>query len=384
MFFFGGVWGLVLSMLWWGAVLWSAPIAGPAPQWMHGWLLVFGAFAFFVFGFLCTVLPRWLGTRPVTPRVYRPAALAQMAGYGLTLIGALWYRPLALAGMVLTGLAWLVVVGTLARLFAQGETTRSRLHPLWALAVLAVGGLAALAAVRGNLAADPVIAPRVGLWAFLAAMIFVVAHRMLPFFASAALGRGYRIVRPQWSLPLVVLLLWTHAALLAWGQVDWLFVADVPLLLLTGWHLVCWRPWQARGNPLLWSLFVAFAWLPLALALSAVQSLVLRFTGAYVLGLAPLHALAAGLVASMVFAMVTRVSMGHAGRTLRMPRPAVVCFLILQLAAVARICVEIHGDLLHRHALLLLSAALWLCAFTPWAVWLSGIYWRPRADGRAG
>ncbi|MDN5939019.1 MAG: NnrS family protein [Salinisphaera sp.] len=387
MFFFGGVWGLVLSMLWWGAVLVSAPIAAPAPHWIHGWLLVFGAFAFFVFGFLTTVLPRWLNTPPVSARLYRPAALAQMAGYMLTVIGALWFRPLALAGMFLTGVTWLGVLIVLALLFRRGQTGRSRLHPRWALAVVAVGGAAALAAVRAGLLADPAglaLAPRVGLWAFLAAMVFVVAHRMLPFFASAALGSGYRMVRPQWGPPVVVLLLWSHAALLALGGAGWLCLVDLPLLLVTGWHLFCWQPWKARGNPLLWSLFVAFAWLPVAAGLSAVQSVVLRVCGEVVLGLAPLHALAAGLVASMVFAMVTRVSLGHAGRALSMPRPAVGCFLLLQLAAVARVCVEIHGDSLDHHAILLLSAGLWLCAFTPWALWLSALYWQPRCDGRPG
>src|SRR5699024_1661488 len=133
-----------------------------------------------------------------------------------------------------------------------------------------------------------------------------------------------------------------------------------------------------------WTLYVAFAWLPIALALSSIQSLTLQFTGSYVLGLAPLHALAIGLGASMVFAMVTRVSLGHSGRELQMPRFAVVCFLILQLAVIARICSELAPSGGGRSLCLTLASIFWLCAFTPWALRLSLIYWRPRVDGRPG
>lgn len=183
---------------------------------------------------------------------------------------------------------------------------------------------------------------------------------------------------------MVVLLLWAHAALAFTGHADWLFITDLPLLVICTGHLLCWQPWKTRRVPLLWSLYVAFAWLPVALALSSAQSLALRFSGVYILGLAPLHALAIGLAASMVFAMVTRVSMGHSGRPLRMPGFAVVCFLILQLAVIARICAELSPTGSGRTTCLMLSVIFWLCAFTPWALRLSLIYWQPRADGRPG
>src|SRR5699024_2968809 len=198
MFFFGGVWALVLSILWWFAVLLAAPIAAPAPHWIHGWLLLFGTFPFFVFGFLITALPRWLDSRPLAPAFYRSSALTMMAGYLFVLIGALWYLPLATLGMAVTCIAWLANILMLLRLFPQAQAT-SKMHPIWAIAVITAGCLGGLIAVRGGLAADPAalrLAPQFGLWAFLAGIIFIVAHRVLPFFTRGGLANGnsYRIV----------------------------------------------------------------------------------------------------------------------------------------------------------------------------------------------
>lgn len=386
MFFFGGVWALVLAVLWWGAVLLATPAASPAPHWIHGWLMVFCAVPFFAFGFLLTALPRWLKAPAVAATFYRPAALVLMAGFVLVLMGASWWQPLALLGMVLTALGWLACISVLARCLWQSQAD-SRLHPVWAVAVLGIGLAAAVLAVQASWSHNLLnlrLAPRIGLWAFLAPLVFVVSHRMLPFFARAALGEHYPMVRPHWLPPIVIALLWLHALLMLLGHGAWVFVTDAPLLALTAGLLLCWRPWQTRHNPLLWSLFLGFAWLPVALALSLAQSAARHFAGVYILGLAPLHALAIGMAASMVFAMATRVSLGHSGRALRMPRLAVTCFCILQLAALARIGAELHGLWPGRSTWLALSTVFWLCAFTPWALRLSLIYWQPRIDGRAG
>ena len=54
-------------------------------------------------------------------------------------------------------------------------------------------------------------------------------------------------------------------------------------------------------------LFLGYAWLPLAMALYAAQSL-LRSDGIDMLGRAPAHALFVGFFGSLLVAMVTRVT----------------------------------------------------------------------------
>lgn len=386
MFFFGGVWALMLSLLWWTAVLLPLPVVLPAPRWIHGWLMVFGAFPFFVFGFLFTAMPRWLGMSPFAPRFYRSLACALMLGYLLALIGALTIHAVAIAGMALTVLTWLIGVLALAHLFVRRRDF-SKIHSAWAIAVIAAGVLGAAAATIAGMTGHIGLlygAPRFALWAFLAPIVFTVAHRMLPFFANVVLKPNYEMFRPRWAPAVVIPLFWVHALVLLAGYPAWLFVADLPLLLITSWLLWRWQPWKTYREPLLWTLFVAFLWLPVALALSTWQSLSLLLAGSSTLALAPLHALAIGLAASMVFSMATRVSMGHSGRPLKMEPFAVVCFLILQLAAIVRICAVVAPPFGTRGLWLTAAGILWLVAFTPWALRLSYIYWQPRIDGRSG
>lgn len=69
MMFFAGMSQLLLVMAWWALELRyrGAPLLATsvAPTSLHPSLLVYGAFAFFIFDFLLTVCPRWLNTEPI-------------------------------------------------------------------------------------------------------------------------------------------------------------------------------------------------------------------------------------------------------------------------------------------------------------------------------
>jgi uncharacterized protein involved in response to NO len=82
--------------------------------------------------------------------------------------------------------------------------------------------------------------------------------------------------------------------------------------------------------------------------------------------------------------MVTRVTMGHSGRPLRMDRTTLACFLGVQLAAVSRVGSEIVAAPGAIRNLLLGSALLWLVAFGAWSMRNGRIYLAPRVDGKPG
>lgn len=391
MLFFGGACALVLSMLWWGAVLAARAGLLPMPPqalpgiWAHAWLMVYGIFPFFVLGFLMTAFVRWIGAPPVSPRLYRPVALGLFAGYLLVLFGASFSLPAAAAGMAITALAWLAgVIGLGLRLRTHLPTSSP--HPPWALILLAAGWLGAALSAWGAASGHWALlaaGPKLGVWGFLAPMVFVVGHRMIPFFAQAALP-GYTAFRPDWAPAAGAALFLGHTALLLAGLHAWLWLTDLPLAALSGWLLWRWRPWAARGNPLLWTLFAAFFWLPAALALSAADSLILAASGASAFGRAPLHLLAVGLLTGMVMTMATRVSLGHSGRPLTMDTFSLGCFSVLQLAVVARLIAELPGLDAAMNTWLVVSAGLWLLAVVPWAWRYGRIYWQPRVDGQPG
>jgi uncharacterized protein involved in response to NO len=104
--------------------------------------------------------------------------------------------------------------------------------------------------------------------------------------------------------------------------------------------------------------------------------------GAPVLPLGSLHALTMGCLASLMFAMVTRVSCGHSGRALVADKLVWVLFWLLQAATVLRIVAAAPSAL--GTWLLLAAALLWAGVMAVWGVRMARWYGRLRADGRAG
>jgi uncharacterized protein involved in response to NO len=220
---------------------------------------------------------------------------------------------------------------------------------------------------------------KLGMLGFALPVYFTVCHRMLPFFASCVVP-GYQAYRPMAVLAMFWALVLTHLALELAHAYAWLWLADVPMMLLTGYLL--WRWWPRGPAPgLLLVLFIGFAWLPLAFGLFAGQSLWLLATDQFALGRAPVHALGIGFFGSLLVAMVTRVTQGHSGRPLAMTLPAWFAFVLIQLVAVTRVVAEFSADIWAWQAI---AAAGWLLAFLPWVLRSSWIYLTPRHDGKPG
>jgi uncharacterized protein involved in response to NO len=168
------------------------------------------------------------------------------------------------------------------------------------------------------------------------------------------------------------------------GMLSLLPVADAALFVLTALCAWRWTSLKARGNPLLWSLYAGYVWLPIAVLLQTVRDAGFLLTGDWALGRAPVHALGMGFFGGMVVAMVTRVTMGHSGRPLRMDRLTLACFVLLQVGAVSRVLSEVVASPRAIQFLLLGSLLLWLGAVGAWVGRVGGIYLRPRIDGRPG
>ncbi|MCQ4166622.1 NnrS family protein [Tahibacter harae] len=388
MLFFAGSVAVLLSMGWWAAVLVrlasgaALPLTAP-PGWVHAALTQFGMLPPFIFGFLLTVFPRWLGQEALARRCYVPVFGGILGGYLLAHAGLLIWPALLPAGFILMLAGWALGLYHLAGVLRRQGSSDA--HALSCFAALGVGGVS-LALFSGFLCGlVPPAAAWLGLRAatflFLLPLYFTVCHRMVPFFSGAIVGAGYRSYRPAWSLPVVWLLLVVHVVLDVCGLMAWLWLPDMALALLFALHALRWQPWRCVRPGLLLVLHLAFVWLPAAFVLYAVQSASLALYGQESWGRGPLHALTVGFFGSMLVAMVTRVTQGHSGRPLQMSGVAWFAFGALQVVAVVRVV----GEQLPQAPLWLsLSSLGWLLAFLPWVLRHAAIYWRPRADGRPG
>lgn len=352
--------------------------AVPAP-WAHAALMLYGVFPFFIFGFLLTVYPRWLGLAPVARRAYVRVFLLMAPGAALAYPGLYGHVALLTVAVALMAAGWASGLASLLAVARRAPDPGLHVRALnLALAGGALGLLAFLGAALTGRAELYVIAREAGLWLFLVPVIFTVSHRMIPFFSSSALA-DYEAVRPAFSLPVMGVCAIGHFALEVAGLPAWRFLFDAPLAALALHHTWLWGFRRSFEVRLLAMLHIAFLWLGVAMTLYAAQSLAL-LSGADGFGRAPLHALGIGFIAGMAIAMASRVTLGHSGRPLAADRLTWAVLLGLNLVALARIAAEF----LAATPLNLLAALGWLAALGVWAARYAPMLARPRADGKPG
>ena len=390
MFLSGAVQALA-AMAFWSLELGGRSGLWPAPAWpllmilpaslLHALLVSCGVFPFFVFGFILTAGPRWQGVAELSQRDFLPAFALLACGWLLVWV-ALLLPHLLVAGLALALGGWLRVAVTLGRIAGHRATDREHIVcvaiALW-LGAAGMGALVVCAAVGSLAWARLGIA--LAVWGFLLPVFVTVAHRMLPFFTSSAV-RGYVLHRPSWALSVLLAASLTHGALAFLEQFRWLWLPDLPGMLVAGRLTWLWWSRAAIRHRMLAVLHVAFAWLGPAFALFAVQSLAWETLPGF-LGQAPLHALSLGFFASMLLGMASRVTMGHSGRPVAADVAMWRAFCMMQAAAMLRVVSEVPA-LPGAYSLMWLSSVLWLGAFGLWAWRYAPCCWRPRADGRPG
>lgn len=138
-----------------------------------------------------------------------------------------------------------------------------------------------------------------------------------------------------------------------------------------------WRIWVTTNTPLVWSLHLSY-W-----AISA---------GLIMLGLAKLdilsnatqafHSITVGGSGLMILSMISRVSLGHTGRMIQPSKAMTFAFGLLVLTFFSRVLAPLLFS--QYSIIILLSAALWVLAYTTFLVIYLPILFKPRVDGAPG
>jgi uncharacterized protein involved in response to NO len=139
------------------------------------------------------------------------------------------------------------------------------------------------------------------------------------------------------------------------------FALEITGGVALGVRLVRWRGLATLREPLLFVLHVGYGWLAAGLAFTGANG----FLGWMPAG-APLHALTVGAIGTMTLAVMTRASLGHAGRPLRAGNGTIAIYLLVTLAAVTRFLAPLLGE----NALLAtaLAGCAWSAAFALFAI----------------
>jgi len=378
--------------VWWAAVMaasplgWTLPWAvAPAPA--HALLMTLGFMPLFIAGFLFTAGPTWLRlAAPSVPsaRTLRWPALSIVIGWGVLLPGLHLDARLAVAGLVAVALGWSALSGRFAGLVRISRAD-DRLHAK-GLAIATVVIVLALWLAALALALEHVTLLRVAtclaLWGGLASVFALAGHRLTPFFhpsiarrfETGLLGpvlaglwlRGAADLAALWSwpwpMPLHVLLAVVHGLL---GG----------MLLVTAFDASLAR---ARRAPMVRLLHAGFVWLGVSFVLESLSQAVLAAGRPTGLGLAPLHALSLGFMATTLLAMASRVAAGQHGRTIAIDRTVLLMHVLLQGVTVLRLLVALWPS---APSGLLLSASFGFAALAlAWTRRHAAWFGRPRAD----
>lgn len=343
------------------------------PTIWHGHEMVFGFAAAVIAGFLLTAATNWTGRRTATG-----AGLGALAG--LWIAGRVALTVPGVPAWLAIGLdvAFLPVVATVLAipLLATGNR-RNVVFP----AVLAVLGLINLTIHLSAIEAidwDPSRQLRIAIDLILL-MIGVLGGRVIPSFTKNALPQAK--VNPCPKASVLALLSIAALAIAEMATDNATVVGSVALAagVINALRMRGWGTFATMRTPILWVLHVGYAWLAVGLTLRGVAELS---------GLIPLdagiHALTLGAIGSMIIGMMSRVALGHTGRSI-VPAPlTVAAYWLVNAAALLRMMSALTWDDTLRAASLMSSGALWSLAFACFVI----VYWpilsRPRADGRAG
>jgi uncharacterized protein involved in response to NO len=359
--------------------LWSSIYRGelhaqnyfPVTYW-HAHEMLLGYTVAVIAGFLLTAVKNWTGIAPVTAD--------QIAGLGL-----LWLYGRILpfyAGLVPNELIALVdwvfmplLLFFVVRPMIKKAYYRGLVFPLLLLLLTFANGLihAELLALTENTAMSGMNI----LVAIIVLMILVIAGRIFPFFTERGLKGVIAIRNPLLdSLAIGASLLFfvcmvTNAGAF-WVMITALFAIGLNLLRAWGWFDS--RVWYV---PLLWVLYLGYAWLILGFVLAALSAYsVVNYSLA-------LHAFTVGGIGVLTLGMMARVSLGHTGRALRASNTIAIAFAFINLAAFFRVVVP--GLLPSWYGVMVgVSTYCWLAAFSLFAVYYLPILLAPRIDGAAG
>lgn len=335
----------------------------------HGHEMLFGFTLAVIAGFLFTAVRNW--TQRPTPR---GALLAAIVGLWLA-ARILVLTPFGVASAIVNAaFPFAVAAGIAVPLVASGN--RRNYFFIALLAACSAATLTFHLTALGVLAWDQGAILQAGLDVVLF-IVAVVAGRVVPMFTNNGVpGAGAR--RTPWAerlalgAILAVLLLDAFAAP---GVLVGAACAIAAAANLARWIL--WHPWKTLRTPLVWSLHAAYAWIPVHLTLR------IAALGGLVAPQWATHALTVGTIGGMTLAMMTRTARGHSGRPLVAGRAETACYVLVNLAAIARVFGGIAVPSLYAGSIVA-AACCWSAAYAVYAIAYWPILTRPRIDGQPG
>ncbi len=325
MFFALGTVLSIFGMGWWvyyqyllkTGLAYPLPISAPS---IHVYTLVYGMSTSFILGFLLTVFPRWLNYPAIPIKWVTVFFYFYLLGILIYLLGIFFYRPAWItAGSFFNFLGFLLVWGILLKGIYQTKHP-DKIQPAIALSGFTGGIIGSGSYLIFSITNEHIfyqISYGTGIFFFIYLIIYAVIYRTIPFFTQSVCS-DYEIIRFPYVLLASPFLAGTKTIFFILGLPKLYWIPDGGLLLMTLWQFYAWRFFMKKPVMLLKMLYFSAAWLPISNVIFIAYSISIHLSGQINQQFeeAALHGLTIGCFGSIIFAMVTRVSLGHSGRKL--------------------------------------------------------------------
>ena len=359
------------------------------PLYWHGHEMVYGYALAVVAGFLLTAVKTWTGV--MMPHGYKLLGifvcwlLARLSwlgfGLGITLIGD------SISWLYIAAIFDVVFVASMAYVICRAVWQVKQYKQMGILAKLALLTFGNGLCYWGIINAD-MNTTKIGIYFgfyLIIGLVLTIGRRVVPFFIERGLSMGMENSEPiklrnsktQDIASLVFFfaffisdIFYPNKYLLT---VTALGVAVINIVRLIGWyHHGIWQ------KPLLWSLYLAFLGMCLSFLLYALQPWL-----GYPHSIA-MHGLAIAGVGMMTLAMMTRVSLGHTGRSIHQPPKTVrVMYGLMVLVFISRVLLPLV-DMSHYLVWIMMAQSAWIACFVLFCISYLPMLARPRPDGLFG
>jgi uncharacterized protein involved in response to NO len=212
-------------------------------------------------------------------------------------------------------------------------------------------------------------------------IISILGGRVIPFFTANGAGVEKK-PRIKWheivSIATIVFLV--VIALAGFNKVpnNLLLTVSSIAAIANGWRFLRWNGQHCARIPLLWSLHLSYAFIPLGFVVLAL------YAAGYTASLsAALHCFTAGAIGGMILAMISRVTLWHSGRPLQPPKLMSVGYVAIIIGAILR--VVFPGWFPERSSWAIgLASGLWILGYGIYVFYYGPMLVTARADGRPG
>ncbi|MEC6830647.1 NnrS family protein [Photobacterium toruni] len=376
-FFIGAAVYAVIAIALWG-LFWAgnthiSQFMYGNPLWWHSHEMLFGFAGAVIVGFLLTAVQTWTGQTGV-----KGGKLAFLFSLWLIARLGLMFATPSYLWMVID-CAWIVV----ATIFLAIPIIKvKQWRNMFFVPVLI---LFMLLNVKYHLMVLKVIpydlkATALTTLTIIAAVVLVVGGRVIPFFTSrgtqtATISRipmlEYAALIPIWILLILTIFPITISANVL--AIIYLIAA------ITNLGRLCrWRSHKTITVPLLWSLHGAY--LSMIIGLAWLGGSYINHNMSSTIGI---HLIAIGGIGAMILAMMARVSLGHTGRKLQVGRWMIIAFISLFGSLLARTLLVVMMPVATVDAYII-SAVLWVIAFSIFTVVYFPVLTKARVDGHPG